>query len=293
VSDGNGGSNYTYTYASVITGVINATNLTVTAAPNTKSYDGTTSAAATPTITAGSIQAGDTAPVWTETYNTADAGTGKTLTPAGVVVDGNGGANYSYTYAQNFAGVINALASTTLLSSSANPSAVGSNVTFTATVSAAGPYPTGNVVFLANGTPFATNGLSMLYSTSSVAAASSTTLPAGTNSIVAQYLGGLDYLSSASGSLPEVVTSSVIYSQTNSIVSVVNNHNGTFTLNFTGTPGAQYYVVAQSNPNVHMTNWTLVAGSTNTATSPNGTWSCVVSNAAPAYYRAVAVNPAP
>ena len=37
---------------------INPTNLTVTAAANTKLYDGTTSAAAHPTITAGSIQSG-------------------------------------------------------------------------------------------------------------------------------------------------------------------------------------------------------------------------------------------
>ena len=70
VSDGNSGANYSYTYATVTTGVINQTNLTVTAAANTKTYDGTTSATATPTITAGSIQTGDTAPTWTETYDT-------------------------------------------------------------------------------------------------------------------------------------------------------------------------------------------------------------------------------
>ena len=42
-----------------------------------------------------------------------------------------------------------------------------------------------------------------------------------------------------------------------------------------------------------MAAWTPVAGSTNTASSVDGTWSCVVSNPAPAYYRPVAVNPAP
>ena len=101
VNDGNSGANYNYTYTPVTTGMIDQTNLTVTAAPNTKLYDGTTAATNTPTITAGSIQTGDTAPAWTETYNTPDAGTGKTLTPAQVVVnDGNGGTNYSYTYVQ-------------------------------------------------------------------------------------------------------------------------------------------------------------------------------------------------
>ena len=41
VSDGNGGANYNYTYAPVATGEINPANLTVTAAANTKTYDGT------------------------------------------------------------------------------------------------------------------------------------------------------------------------------------------------------------------------------------------------------------
>ena len=55
----------------------------------------TTSATGTPTITAGAIQTGDTAPTWTETYDTKNVGTGKTLMPAGVVSDGNSGLNYN------------------------------------------------------------------------------------------------------------------------------------------------------------------------------------------------------
>ena len=74
-------------------------------------------------------------------------------------------------------------------------------------------------------------------------------------------------------SLAQVVTNNVIYSQTNIVASVVNHHNGTFTLNLIGTPGAQYYVVASTNINAHMANWTAVVGSTNTASSPSGTWS--------------------
>ncbi|MCX6914396.1 MAG: YDG domain-containing protein, partial [Verrucomicrobia bacterium] len=69
------------------------------AVSNLKPYDGTITAAAVPTITAGSIQTGDTEPAWTETYDSPAIGSGKTLTPAGVVLDGNGGANYNYTYA--------------------------------------------------------------------------------------------------------------------------------------------------------------------------------------------------
>ncbi len=60
VSDGNSGNNYSFTFATAA-GTINKTPLTVTAATNSKMYDGTTSAAATPTITLGAIQTGDAA----------------------------------------------------------------------------------------------------------------------------------------------------------------------------------------------------------------------------------------
>ncbi|PWU16613.1 MAG: hypothetical protein C5B50_13155 [Verrucomicrobia bacterium] len=104
---GSASANYTLTGASGSV-TVSKTNITVTAATNTRVYDGTTSAAATPTITAGSIQTGDTAPTWTETYDTRNVGTGKTLTPAGVVSDGNSGNNYNYTYATVTTGVITA-----------------------------------------------------------------------------------------------------------------------------------------------------------------------------------------
>ncbi len=95
---GSAANNYTLIGASGSATVVQ-TNLAVTAVSNLKPYDGTITAAAVPTITAGSIQTGDTEPVWTETYDSPAIGSGKTLTPAGVVLDGNGGANYNYTYA--------------------------------------------------------------------------------------------------------------------------------------------------------------------------------------------------
>ena len=107
MSDGNSGNNYSYTYTPVTTGVINQEPLTITAAGNTKTYDGGATAAATGTLTSGSIMSGDTAPAWTESYNNKNAGSGKTLTPAGVVSDGNSGNNYSYTYTPVTTGVIN------------------------------------------------------------------------------------------------------------------------------------------------------------------------------------------
>jgi len=113
---------------------------------------------------------------------------------------------------------------------------------------------------------------------------------------VAQHTAGIasaNWLAS-SQSLDQVVSSTVTLSTTNVILSISNNHNGTFTLKALGTPGAQYYLVTSGSITNHMTNWTAVANITNITASPaDGTWSCVVSNPAPAYYRPVAVNPAP
>jgi hypothetical protein len=96
-----------YTVISMATSTANITPraITVTAAPNSKTYDGTTAASAVPTITSGSLAAGDTAS-FTESYGGKNAGTGLTLTPGGIVNDGNGGANYSVT-TQTASGTIN------------------------------------------------------------------------------------------------------------------------------------------------------------------------------------------
>ncbi|MBN1535821.1 MAG: DUF11 domain-containing protein [Anaerolineales bacterium] len=71
--------------------------ISVTAAADSKSYDGTISSTGEPSITTGSLALGDTA-VWTQTFDTKDVGTGKTLTPAGTISDGNNGNNYDVTY---------------------------------------------------------------------------------------------------------------------------------------------------------------------------------------------------
>jgi autotransporter-associated beta strand protein len=91
----------------------------------------------------------------------------------------------------------------------------------------------------------------------------------------------------------DITNSSVIYSQTNIITSIANNHDGTFTLYFTGTPRAEYYVVTNADLRASLTLWTPLEAGNHTAREGDGNWSCVVSNPAPAYYRAKAVNPAP
>src|SRR5258707_4595790 len=44
-----------------------------------------------PTITSGALQTGDTTTAFSQTFDTRNAGTGKTLTATGVVNDGNSG----------------------------------------------------------------------------------------------------------------------------------------------------------------------------------------------------------
>src|SRR5439155_25191751 len=72
-----------------------------------KIYDATTGSVAVPTITVGTLASGDTA-AFTQSFNNKNVGTGKTLAPAGLVNDGNGGANYSVTLNSTATGVITA-----------------------------------------------------------------------------------------------------------------------------------------------------------------------------------------
>ena len=102
--------------------------ITVTADTNTKIYDGDTSSDGVPTITSGSLVTGDTA-TWTQTFDTKNAGAGKTLTPAGTVSDGNSGLNYDVTFTADTTGVITA-APLTVTADNASKT-YGDTVTFT------------------------------------------------------------------------------------------------------------------------------------------------------------------
>jgi hypothetical protein len=80
-----------------LTAVLNvAPPITVTAQPNTKGYDGTTAAAALPTITAGTLQDGDVATL-TEAYDNSLIGTAKALIPS-VVIRNAGGVDVTANY---------------------------------------------------------------------------------------------------------------------------------------------------------------------------------------------------
>jgi hypothetical protein len=85
--------------------VIAPAPLTIAAAANTKTYDGTTNAAAVPTVTG--LQGFDTVTGLIETYDTKNVGTGKTLTVNTYTVnDGNAGANYTVNTVSSSAGEI-------------------------------------------------------------------------------------------------------------------------------------------------------------------------------------------
>ncbi len=82
--------------------------MTITALTNTKEYDNTTSAAATPTVSG--LQGSDTVSDLSETYANANAGTGKTLSvPTYTINDGNDGNNYAVTTVPVHTGVITAV----------------------------------------------------------------------------------------------------------------------------------------------------------------------------------------
>ena len=136
VNDGNGGANYAVTTAGSTAGAINQAPLMITAAANTKPYDGTTSAAATPTV--AGLAGSDTATGLSETYDTPAIGTGKTLTVAAgyVVNDGNSGNNYAVTTVPNTTGVIAVFNTATSLITSSGSVVYGTPVAFTAAVSA-------------------------------------------------------------------------------------------------------------------------------------------------------------
>jgi hypothetical protein len=93
VNDGNRGANYSVT-TTTAAGTIIPAALTISAATNTKTYDATTSAVATPTVLG--LQTGDTVTGLAEAYAEKNAGTGKTLLVSGYTVnDGNSGNNYT------------------------------------------------------------------------------------------------------------------------------------------------------------------------------------------------------
>ena len=206
--------------------------LTVTADAKTKRY-GEPDPALSYQITSGSLTNGDSL-------------TGSLLRApgddVGVYAIGQGtltaGSNYVLTYVSAYL-TITPASSTVALVASLNPSRPGSNVTFTATVLPVAPAkstPTGSVQFYANDTPLG----SLVVLTDGVANLSTADLPAGTNIVLAAYLGDGNFVGSTN-SLAQVVS---LNAETPSILSIRINSDTTVTVSFSGTPGKQWVVQA-------------------------------------------------
>ena len=101
---GGDAGNYTVNTSATATAAIKRLGIVVTAVADTKTYDGTTASAGTPTISIA-LAVGDT-PSFTQTFDTKNVGDAKTLTPAGAVNDGNSGDNYDVSFHSVAAGKI-------------------------------------------------------------------------------------------------------------------------------------------------------------------------------------------
>jgi autotransporter-associated beta strand protein len=178
--------------------------------------------------------------------------------------------------------------STTTLASSLNPAYYGSAVTFTATVAVTSGTPTGTVTFKDGATVLGTGNLTAGLATLTTNNLSVTGSP---HAITAAYSGDASFLPSTSAVLSQVINAT--YSQTNAVLAIANNVNGTFKFTLVGTPGAYYYMVMQTNVTQPMANWAVVPGSTNLVTDLSGVWYFTATNAAPRYYRVAAVTVSP
>jgi hypothetical protein len=204
----------------------------------------------------------------TGTFTDPNAGTNKTVLVSGLTLIGADAGNYNLTAPALTANIMPANSVTALVSSE-NPSWQGSNVTFTATLTPGAPaaaIPTGDLQFYTNGVAWG----SPVALTNGVAGLSTADLPPGTNSVTGSYLGGGNFFGS-SNSLAQVVR--VVPSTPVTIV-ILDNRDGTVTLTFTGTPGAQY--VVQASADLAAPAWANV--STNTA-GTNGHWTFIESMA--------------
>ena len=203
-------------------------------------------------------------------------------TPAGVyaivAAPGNlAAANYTLVFSN---GTLTILPADSLLAlaTAQNPSSAGSNVTFTASLTAAAPaivIPTGWVQFFANGSPLG----APVAASAGLASISTDALPAGTNLVQAVYSGDGNF-NGSSNSVEQMVK---IEAQQPSIVGIRTGTDGTVIVTCAGTPGAAYLLQRVRNFGTSG-NWMNL--STNIA-GEDGQWSYTesMSDGPQCYYR--------
>jgi len=150
--------------------------------------------------------------------------------PHSITASYSGDSNYLSSASVILSQTVNQAATTTAVSSSANPSALGQNVTFTATVSPSAA--TGSVTFYDSTTALGTMTLS-----SGKASLSTSTLSTGAHSITAAYSGDTNYTTSTSSTLTQTVNKA---NTTTTLTSSPNpsNNGQTVTLTATVSPPA-------------------------------------------------------
>jgi Bacterial Ig-like domain (group 3) len=173
---------------------------------------------------------------------------------------GTGGyGNSSSSVAQSVQG-----ATSTALSSSANPSASGSSVTFTATITSSGGTPTGTVTFTDGATTLASN----VAVSAGKATFATTALAVGTHSIVATFTGTGGFANSASTALSQVVTGG---STTTTVTSSANPSTSgssiTLTATITSAGGTPTGTVKFTDGATTLASAVTVSGGTATFTS--------------------------
>jgi hypothetical protein len=194
--------NYTYNSSASASANISAAALTVTANDQSRAY-GITNSPLTAHYTG--FASGDDQGVISgnpDLSTTADASSPPGTYPISVAPGSLSATNYSFSFVNGTLTVTRSAASVAL-SSSVNPSVIGSNVTFTASITGAsnGP-PSGLVQFRVNGA--GAGGLVTL--SNGIATFDTTSLAAGTNYVTAEYQGDT-YFAAGTNSLnpPQVV----------------------------------------------------------------------------------------
>ena len=151
VTDGNGGGNYTVSYANNTTSTINPAALTLSTSNVVKTYDGTLSVAGATTapaltVTSGTLYANasnggatDAVTGGSFAYTDANAGTGnKTVTVSGATFSSGNAGNYTVSYANNTTSTINTATPTLTGLSNQNKTVGAANFTLAANSNSVG-----------------------------------------------------------------------------------------------------------------------------------------------------------
>ncbi len=249
---GSSAANYNLenTTVAAAVGTINKTNITVTASANTRFYDATVGAVATPIVTLGGVQPGDTAS-FVESYSNPNAGTGKTLTPSGTVTDGSSGNNYNYSFIASANGTINP-APVTIVSGIMAEHKVYDGTT-EATINSNNVILSGMLGGDANNVALSTNGYK-----ASFAAAN-----AGTN--IAVTVSNLSLTGTAAGNytvVPPTGLTADILPLVAPVLNTISSGSGTVQIEFSGQLGQKYRVLATDDLTLPLNQWTVTASGT-------------------------------